>query len=597
MRYLLMLLPLLALSGCQNEGEGFSQQQPPPPPIDPNTLCIDPGITQCDGADFEVCTNGRWVNQDTCGGATPLCNAVDGCVPCLPDTSFCSGEEIWECDGEGVAEPIHTCSATEECILGSCWDRCDQAEGTNSYLGCRFLAVPTANVLAESFATDFAVVIGNPSRTSPAEVSVRREGVLVATGTVAAQSTEAFALGFVPELTDFGASRRVRNGAYEVRTTLPVAAYQYNPLHFQAGEDYSHTNDASLLLPEHVLSGTYRITSMPTLAVGEFPGVAFVYPGLLVVAATEDGTLVEVQSAANTLSGDFGQLAPGESTVVSLDRGDVLQIFSETPIPSSVVDVCEEGGGTSATNLSSTSCLFEGDGDLTGSVIAADKDVAVWAGHVCTFVPFDRYACDHLEESMFPVETWGRRLVMTAPMRPEGGDVAPTLYRLVAHEDGTDLSFSGGVHESVTLEAGGLLEFTTFEDFVVDASRPVSVAQFLLGQDAISSNAGDPAMGAGVPQAQWRDEYDFLVPETYTSHFVNLVAPLDTQVYLDGSELAGWEAVPDSLFAVLRWELGPGPHRLESVGDVGFGLTSYGYALYTSYLYPGGMNFLRGTTR
>lgn len=39
-----------------------------------------------------------------------------------------------------------------------------------------------------------------------------------------------------------------------------------------------------------------------------------------------------------------------------------------------------------------------------------------------------------------------------------------------------------------------------------------------------------------------------------------------------------------------RVPLGPGAHRAESEGDVGFGITPYGYASYTSYLYPGGMN-------
>ena len=597
MRLTSLLLLLLALVGCQNQGEGFSQQQPPPPPIDPNTLCIDPGLTQCDGPDFEVCTSGRWVTQATCSGATPLCDPINGCAPCLPETTFCSDDQVWQCDADGAAEQIHTCAETEECILGSCWDRCEQAEGTNSYLGCRFLAVATANVLSPDFSSDFAVVIGNPSQTTAVQVSIRRDGSLVASGAVAAQSTEAFELDIVPELNTYFESSRVPNGAFEVSTTLPVAAYQYNPLHFQTGEEYSYTNDASLLLPEHVLSGNYRVTAMPTIGIGEFPGAADFVPGFLAVAATEDGTLVELRSAANTLAGSFGQLAPGESVVVSLDRGDVLQVFSEAPIPSNSENVCEQLGGALASNGANASCLLEGRGDLTGSVIAADKDVAVWAGHVCTFVPFDRWACDHLEEGMFPVETWGRSLVMTAPMRPEGGDVAPTLYRILAHEDGTELSFSGGVHEAATLDAGELLELTTNLDFVIDSSRAVAVAQILLGQDAISSNAGDPAMGAGVPRAQWRDEYDFLVPGTYTSHYVNLVAPANTGVYLDGTELVGWQAVPDSEFAVLRWELEPGSHRLESVGDVGFGLTSYGYALYTSYLYPGGMNFLRGTTQ
>jgi hypothetical protein len=597
MRPLLILLTLLALAGCRTDGEGFSQQQPPPPPVDPNTLCIDAGLTQCNGAAFQICTNGRWVTQETCDDALPVCDPINGCAACLPDTTFCTADEIWQCDSAGSASLTHTCEATQECILGSCWDRCDQAEGTNSYLGCRFLAVPTANVLHPDFSSDFAVVVGNPSKVTAAEVSIRRGGTLVASGTVAPASSEAFQLDTVPALETYAATTREVGAAFEVATDLPVAAYQYNPLHFQAESgQYSFTNDASLLLPEHVLSGNYRVTSMPTIGIGAFPGAADFVPGFLAVAATEDGTLVEIQAQANTLGGEFGSLSPGETAVVSLNRGDVLQLFSERPEADLTVNVCEELGGTSAANGVNSSCLLEGRGDLSGTLISADKDVAVWSGHVCTFVPFDQWACDHLEEGMFPIETWGRRLVMTAPMRPEGNDVAPTLYRIVAHE-AADVDFSGGVHDAVSMAPGDLVEFTTAADFVVNATAPISVSQFLLGQNAISSGAGDPAMGSGVPQAQWRNEYDFLVPETYSVQFISLVAPLSTAVYLDGTELAGWEPIPDSDFAVLRWEVDPGSHRLESVADVGFGLTSYGYAQYTSYLYPGGMNFLRGTTR
>ena len=36
-----------------------------------------------------------------------------------------------------------------------------------------------------------------------------------------------------------------------------------------------------------------------------------------------------------------------------------------------------------------------------------------------------------------------------------------------------------------------------------------------------------------------------------------------------------------------------GPHRIESLEGAPFGITSYGYADFTSYLTPGGMNFVR----
>jgi hypothetical protein len=44
---------------------------------------------------------------------------------------------------------------------------------------------------------------------------------------------------------------------------------------------------------------------------------------------------------------------------------------------------------------------------------------------------------------------------------------------------------------------------------------------------------------------------------------------------------------------VARIPVQPGSHHAESEDEVGFGITTYGYASYTSYLLPGGMNFTR----
>lgn len=589
----LALVLVLLLTGCSTDDEGgFGNQQPPDPPVDPDSLCIDPGLSRCEGLTFQICTNDRWVDQETCGGDAPQCDPIAGCRECLPDTRFCAGQDVWSCDADGDASVTDTCADTEECILGECWDQCSQAEGTNSYLGCRFLAVPTANVLSPAFNDDFAVVVGNPSSRAGAEVTIRRDGALVGSGVVEPGESRAFTMPLVPALQDFSGTSIVSGGAYEVSTSVPVAAYQYNPLHFEAEGDPSFTNDASLLLPEHVLTGNYRINAWPTLGFLAPEGAAWM-PGLVAVTAVEDGTLVEVQAEGITRAGAFTPLQPGQSTIVSLDRGEVLQIFSTDGPAEFNSSTCDNLGGETGFNGTYDNCLLRGDGDLTGTVLSADAPLAVFAGHVCSFVPFQAWACDHLEEMMFPLETWGRRIAMSAPMRPEGGAVAPTIYRMLAHEDETVLTFSGGVHTGATLAAGEILEFTATQDFVVSGTNDFHVAQFLVGQDALNSNAGDPAMGSGIPLEQWRNEYDFLVPDTYSSNYVNVVAPTGTVVYLDGLELIGWETIDGTELSVARPAIEAGTHRVESVADVGFGLTSYGYALFTSYLYPGGMNFLR----
>ena len=99
-------------------------------------------------------------------------------------------------------------------------------------------------------------------------------------------------------------------------------------------------------------------------------------------------------------------------------------------------------------------------------------------------------------------------------------------------------------------------------------------------------------MGSGIPWLQVRSEYDFLTPSTFTENWVNVVAPSGGQVLLDGSPISGFQAIGSTGYDVARVALSPGAHHIASAGT-GFGITAYGYASYTSYLYPGGLNFTR----
>jgi hypothetical protein len=285
-----------------------------------------------------------------------------------------------------------------------------------------------------------------------------------------------------------------------------------------------------------------------------------------------------------------------------LNRGDVVQIFSQAP-SSSDLNFCQDQGGeqttlgtcppTSFLDNCEAYCSFL-PGDLTGSVISADAPVAVFAGHMCTFMPHDAWACDHLEEMMFPIETWGTRVVMTAPVHPSGSGVADALYRVVALDDGTSLTFTPEVTTSPVLDSGDHHQFRSNQDFTVEGSSKIYVVQTMLGEDELGAGAGDPAMGSGVPRSQYRDGYDFLTPGTYTTNWLNIVAPGGATILLDGVAVTGWAPIFDAGFNVARIPVDSGSHHIESTDGTRFGITTYGYAAYTSYLYPGGMNFGRG---
>ncbi len=597
-RALLLLSAALLLTACQGDQGGFATPPEPPTPVDPTLLCNNDGATRCSGTRFQTCIDGQWSAGIACQTPTPLCDDIEGCTGCDAGNAYCVDREIWQCSDDGtVANLVEECLPTETCLAGQCFDACQAAESQLSYLGCRFLAVPTANLVDAAFDTDFAVVVGNPNDV-PAEVTLRTGGAPYDIVSVPAESTLAIPLPYQPELKGFTASRSVQDAAYEVRSNLPVAAYQYNPLHFQSPSDpaiYSYTNDASMLLPEHVLTTNYVISTWPSWGISQGPEPILQYewvPGFMAIAGTTNGTDVTVTFSAESTGGDVSPASPGSEVTYPLDRGDVLQIFSHQP-SEQATDPCGDLGGASTQANGAYYCLSTTLGDLTGTVISSTQPVAVFAGHACTFMPYFEWACDHLEEMMFPVETWGATVVMTAPTFPGAIARAPTIYRIIAALEDTLVRFDPEVQPARFLSPGEVLEFETDQHFVVDAGGPVYVTQAMLGQQALDAQEGDPALGSGIPTSQWRSEYDFLAPDTYTWNHINVVAPVGARVFLDGLAVEDWEAIGTTDFAAARLLIEAGPHHIESVDEVGFSITSYGYASFTSYLHPGGLNFLR----
>jgi len=98
-------------------------------------------------------------------------------------------------------------------------------------------------------------------------------------------------------------------------------------------------------------------------------------------------------------------------------------------------------------------------------------------------------------------------------------------------------------------------------------------------------------MGMGIPVQQHRSDYDFLTPDTYESNWVNIVAPSGSTILLDGATISVFEAVGSTGYDVARVSLSPGSHHIESSNTIPFSITTYGYARFTSYLFPGGLNF------
>lgn len=611
----------LALSACevrQSRDAGHADGGGP-------TMCAAGVSVFCSG-NLEVLCNpdgSEGARRDcTLGGG--ICAPGLGCRACLPGRRTCVGNDAVMCNADGSGStPLETCDAAagETCnpLTGTCASPCTAAEASNSYIGCEYWPTPTSNngLSRDDFA--FAVVVSNP-QTVAAEVTITRGGSTVATRTVAAGGTEAITLPWVDGLNvprGDEASALVRGGAYRLRSTLPVTVYQFNPLEFRVthdcvdedpaspdygnGECFSYSNDASLLLPTHVMTGNYLVSSYPTQITqitqyDIFGPVSNIVrgPGFVSVTAVDEGsTSLTVTFSAPVIASVDGAVrayGAGETGNFTLQQGDVLQLLSSSPsdCTPALTDVITNARGETVARYDY--CDPTGY-DLTGTEIRSAGRLAVIGGHACSFVPWHRWACDHLEETMFPLESWGSEAIVSIT-QPIGTE--PNLIRILSSHDANSLTFDPpGAHAPVVLNRGEMIEFEARESFRVTGTDAFAVAQFLVGQnyagvEATGTPVGDPSISLAIPTEQFRTDYAFLAPSTYTRSFVNVTAPMDATITLDGAAVSGFTPVGSTGYGVARVMISGGSHHISGTAE--FGIVVYGFGEFTSYMYPGGLD-------
>lgn len=506
------------------------------------------------------------VQIDDCAAASQVCMEGRGCVPCLPGQLSCTADEVTvlRCAGDASGFlPLHDCDTVTGlfCRGGTCRTLCttDDVVGTN--IGCEYYAADLDNAqlgAGESAASQpYAIVVSNPDPLHTARVRIEwntaAQGQAPHTGMVASavippMDLEAFPLPArevdcsAPGTFNTGTGTCLSSQAYHVIATIPVIAFEFNPLQNR----YAFSNDASLLLPTNSLQGEYTVMGWPqTLA--SHPAETVLNPGdpvdlrgFVTIIGTQADTHVHLVPRADILPG--GPIASrglaNAPIDVTLGAFDILNIETDG---------------------------FEAD--LTGTTVQADHPVAVFAGSECSDVPpwtdlnDRRCCCDHLESQQFPRNTVGQHYVAvhtpyrTRIVHDAGAPVGvlgqePEFFRVLAVNPGT-------THVRTTLPslpddvASPPLEFDLTEggfrtlpangSFEITATAPVSVANFMSSQlntgIPLQYPGGDPSFIPMPPVEQWRQSYVFLVPQNYAFDFVQVVAPAGTGVTLDGDAL------------------------------------------------------------
>ncbi len=554
----------------------------------------------CSGNTATVCSNGVTSTQD-CTGATPVCANGYGCVACMPGSATCNGSTSVVClpDGSGTTSTVCDPALGETCTNGYCTGAC-AALGT-SYIGCEYYAVTMSNTQIDQTNFNFGVSISNTS-TSSATITITGPNAFTETETLAAGAIAEYTLPWVSTLSMVNTTTRANGSAYHIKSTQPVTVYQFNAYEYEVSVTcandptsppcHSFTNDASLLIPVNAMTGNYYVMAGADWhSMGEdFLGDptcssttgSVQLPGMAVIVATQNNTSVVV---ATTGAIGAGQGLTAQGGTVTLNQGDVLQI--------------------STTENATAACTY--GSDISGSTVVASAPVEVFGGSDCQYIPASEPACDHLEQINFPLETLRGDYLVTLPYNKNG---TPRQYvKIVGTVAGTTITTNpaqAGLPTSIG--AGQVVFFETTANFALTTSHPVIVGQFMessgqfgsacaSGDTSAPTDCGDPSMSLAIATDQFRTSYQFIAPASYAENWVNVIAPTGATVTVDGTAVTGFTAIGNSTFGVAHVSLCAnggtctGVHTAAST--MAFGIEVYGYGVYTSYMYPGGLDLKR----
>lgn len=567
-------------------------------------------VAICAPGSFDMCTaeglqrycnpSGTGYIEAACPGGAPCKDGRCEGATCEEGVSRCADEDGLEvCNAAGVWVPGARCTRGTECFNGVCEPLCELNKKVSSYIGCEYWSVDLDNY-EDAVSQPHAIVVTNPNPDLTAEIVIEL-GFSQTRLTVGADGLP-FVLSIppgqaqiysIPAGYDHSGTRVLTDKALRVTSNVPIIAHQFNPLN----NINVFSNDGTLLIPTNAVGNEYYGLSWP-----HRDGQARIRGFLTVVNSTGAPNMISITPSAEVAAGpNIPAIAAGSTRMIELGPGESLNLSTSGAEFNDAVQrgcLAREQGPP----LSTTPCP-----DLTGTRIVAEQPVTVFGGHQCANVLQGIDRCDHIESILFPTSTWGTSYIGTKFNRRtvSGAPSEPDIWRVIASQDGTQLLTDpplDGVH-GVTLGAGEWRQFESTQAFRLGASKPVLMAQYMVGANWLGIERrcdggggqpvgiGDPAMAVAVPVDQFRTDYFVLAPANYEQDFINVTAPVGQTVRLDGV------AIDAALFKPVGQAPGwataivpvtDGFHRLDA--DVPFGIVSYGYDCRVSYAYPGGLN-------
>ncbi len=522
---------------------------------------------------------------------------------------------------DATGKVVTTCPPDQGCAKGACVPACDAAAQSRGNVGCDF-RVATPLAYHTTLPPCFAVVLAN-TWPRPAKITVERGGTtydvtkfaripengkpesawktVPATGIpvdevailfLSADPASVFPENGVPMKcpvdTAIPASTMLDGSgkglAFHVASDTPISAYDILPY----GGARSHFPSAELLFPTTAWGDNYVVIATPK-GTHSAPG-----PLWGQVLATEDDTSLSVLPSVDLpASAAFSAAPKGSTATFTLKAGEYVQWQ-----------------------------LAPGSEDLSGTIVLADKPVAVMAGNrFFRHQPTPAPGGESTHQQILPVRALASEYV-AAPYDTRRADLSPEPihYRLVGAVDGTTLTFDPPVAGApTTLERASVVDFVATGPFRVraqDAAHPFAAAQIMdtanvPGGSRPGATApgyapmlGDEELVIMLPPAQFLSKYVFFTDPAYATTSLALTRVKGPSGFADVTvdclgTVSGWKPVGSSgqyevaTVDLVRAGVGVGTctngrHVAESAGA--FGVVVWGLDSYASYAYPAGGN-------
>lgn len=332
---------------------------------------------------------------------------------------------------------------------------------------------------------------------------------------------------------------------------------------------YAHIYDksvsgATLLFPTNTLGEEYYSINFDQKSNSEGS-----YPFFYAIATDTGTTTIEVTPSANTEHMDAGK-----TYSFDLTQGQVFNALGKITGKDGV--------------------------DLTGSKIrsvshsgSGCKRIAVFSGSAKIYIncgSSQGKSADNYMVQAFPQTAWGK-YYLTVPT----ANLPYNFFRIAVSAPTTVVKMNGNILTG--LIGNFYYQTTTSEPAVIEADKPITVAQYITTQNTCTNGSpGDPEVIYLSPVEQNIDKVILNSTANYdiTEHFINVVIPNGgtgvSSFKIDGAAPVT-SFIPDpqnNQYSYIQIPVGAGQHTIQS--DSGFNAIAYGYGKYESYGYNAGTN-------